>query len=156
MSIEVNNESSMEVDELALQRLSMYALDQLHVHPDAELGIVLVDETAMEQLHVQWMNEPGPTDVLSFPMDELRPGTDDMITPAGLLGDIVLCPQVAKSQAKAAGHSLLDELLLLTCHGLLHLLGFDHADAAEEKEMFGIQRDILVGFAVTERKRRRP
>ena len=134
----------------------MCALERLHVHQDAERGIVLGDEAAMEQLHVQWMNEPGPTDVLSFPMDELRPGTDDMITPAGLLGDIVLCPQVAKSQAKAAGHSLPDELLLLTCHGLLHLLGFDHADAAEEKEMFGIQRDILVGFAVTERKRRRP
>lgn len=155
MSIEVNNESAIEVDEVALQRLSMYALDQLHVHPDAELGIVLVDEAAMEQLHVQWMDEPGPTDVLSFPMDELRPGTDEFVTPAGLLGDIVLCPQVAKAQAAAAGHGLLDELLLLTCHGLLHLLGFDHAEPAEEKEMFGIQRDILVGFALTERKRRK-
>lgn len=156
MSIEVNNESSIVVDELALQRLSMFALDQLHVHPDAELGIVLVDEAAMEQLHVQWMNEPGPTDVLSFPMDELRPGTDDAMTPAGLLGDIVLCPQVATSQAAAAGHGLIDELLLLTCHGLLHLLGFDHADPVEEKEMFGIQRDILMGFALKERKRRKP
>jgi probable rRNA maturation factor len=155
VSIEVNNESSITVDELALQRLSMYALDQLHVHPDAELGIVLVDEAAMEQLHVQWMNEPGPTDVLSFPMDELRPGTDDFMTPAGLLGDIVLCPQVAMSQASAAGHGLIDELLLLTCHGLLHLLGFDHAEPEEEKEMFGIQRDILMGFALAERKRRK-
>ncbi len=106
MSIEVNNESSVTVDEVALQRLAIYALDQLHVHPDAELGIVLVDEAAMEQLHVQWMDEPGPTDVLSFPMDELRPGTDEVMTPAGLLGDIVLCPQVAAAQASAAGHSL--------------------------------------------------
>ncbi|MEO7348513.1 MAG: rRNA maturation RNase YbeY [Terrimesophilobacter sp.] len=154
MSIEVNNESAFEVDEVALQRLSMYALAQLHVHPDAELGIVLVDVAAMEQLHVQWMDEPGPTDVLSFPMDELRPGTDDIMTPPGLLGDIVLCPQVAASQAETAGHALMDELLLLTCHGLLHLLGFDHAEPEEEKEMFGLQRDILVGFALTERKRR--
>ncbi len=154
MSIEVNNESAIEVDEVVLQRLSMYALDQLHVHPDAELGIVLVDEAAMEQLHVQWMDEPGPTDVLSFPMDELRPGTDDIMSPAGLLGDIVLCPQVAIGQAETAGHELLDELLLLTCHGLLHLLGFDHAVPEEEKEMFGIQRDILIGFALAERKRR--
>ena len=154
MSIEVNNESAIEVDEVTLQRLCMYALDQLHVHQDAELGIVLVDEAAMEQLHVQWMDEPGPTDVLSFPMDELRPGTDDVITPAGLLGDIVLCPQVAVGQASAAGHTLMDELLLLTCHGLLHLLGFDHAVPEEEKEMFGLQRDILVGFSLTERKRR--
>jgi probable rRNA maturation factor len=153
VSIEVNNESEVEVDETALQRLIMYALDQLHVHPDAELGIVLVDEAAMEQLHVQWMDEPGPTDVLSFPMDELRPGTDDLVTPPGLLGDIVLCPQVATSQAEAAGHSLIDELLLLTCHGLLHLLGFDHAEPEDEREMFGIQRELLAGFAQTERRR---
>lgn len=155
MSIEVNNESAIEVDEVALQRLAMFALDQLHVHPDADLGIVLVDVAAMEQLHVQWMDEPGPTDVLSFPMDELRPGTDDIMTPPGLLGDIVLCPQVATSQAQDAGHGLMDELLLLTCHGLLHLLGFDHAVPEEEKEMFGLQRDILIGFALTERKRRK-
>ena len=151
MSIEVNNESAIEVDEAALQRLAIYALDQLHVHPDAELAIVCVDEAAMEQLHVQWMDEPGPTDVLSFPMDELRPGTEDQITPAGLLGDIVLCPQVAIGQAETAGHSTLDELLLLTTHGLLHLLGFDHAEPEEEKEMFGVQRDILLGFALADR-----
>lgn len=153
MSIEINNESAITVDESALLRLVSYTLDQLYVHQDAELGIVLVDEAAMEQLHVQWMDEPGPTDVLSFPMDELRPGSEDAVTPAGLLGDIVLCPQVATVQARAAGHPLLDELAMLTCHGLLHLLGFDHADAKEEREMFGIQRDILNGFAQTERKR---
>ncbi len=153
MSIELNNESGVPVEEAALQRLVTHVLDQLHVHPDAELAILLVDESAMEQLHVQWMDEPGPTDVLSFPMDELRPGTEDSPTPAGLLGDIVLCPQVASAQAKTAGHSLLEELLLLTTHGLLHLLGFDHAEPEDEKEMFGLQRDLLIGFALTERKR---
>ena len=154
MTIEINNESAIEVDETAILRLATYALDQLHVHPDAELAIVLVDEAAMEQLHVQWMDEPGPTDVLSFPMDELRPGTEDAPTPPGLLGDIVLCPQVAEVQAVSAGHSTLDELQLLTAHGVLHLLGFDHAEPDEEKEMFGLQRDILTGFAATERRRR--
>ncbi len=153
MSIEINNESGIEVDESALLRLAAYELDFLRVHPDAELAILLVDEAAMEQLHVQWMDEPGPTDVLSFPMDELRPGSDDEITPAGLLGDIVLCPQVAVAQAEEAGHSVLDELLLLTAHGMLHLLGFDHAEPDDEKEMFGIQRDILVGFTLAERRR---
>jgi len=153
VSIEINNESGIEVDESALLRLAEYELDFLRVHPDAELAILLVDEAAMEQLHVQWMDEPGPTDVLSFPMDELRPGSDDEITPAGLLGDIVLCPQVAVAQAEEAGHSVLDELLLLTAHGMLHLLGFDHAEPDDEKEMFGIQRDILVGFTLAERKR---
>jgi probable rRNA maturation factor len=153
VSIEVNNESAIPVDEAALQRLCVYALEAMHVHPDAELAIVLVDEAAMEQPHVQWMDEPGPTDVLSFPMDELRPGTEDQPTPAGLLGDIVLCPQVAQAQAETAGHSMMEELLLLTTHGMLHLLGFDHAEPEEEKEMFGIQRDILVGFSMHERRR---
>jgi probable rRNA maturation factor len=153
MSIEINNESGIDVDESVIQRLVTYDLDQLHVHPDAELAILLVDESAIEQLHVQWMDEPGPTDVLSFPMDELRPGTEDQPTPAGLLGDIVLCPQVAIVQAEAAGHSLMDELQLLITHGLLHLLGFDHAEPEDEKEMFGLQRDLLIGFTVVERRR---
>jgi len=155
LSIEINNESTIPVDEAAILRLAAYALDSMHVHSDAELAIVLVDEGAMEQLHVQWMDEPGPTDVLSFPMDELRPGTEDAETPPGLLGDIVLCPQVAQGQAETAGHSALEELLLLTTHGVLHLLGFDHVEPAEEKEMFGIQRDILIGFALQERLRDR-
>ena len=152
MSIEINNESAIPVDESAILRLADYALGAMHVSSEADLNIVLVDEAAMEQLHGQWMDEPGPTDVLSFPMDELRPGTEDAPTPAGLLGDIVLCPQVAEGQAETAGHSTLQELLLLTTHGILHLLGFDHAEPDEEREMFGIQRDILLGFSVEERR----
>jgi probable rRNA maturation factor len=97
-------------------------------------------------LHIQWMDEPGPTDVLSFPMDELRPGKDDEEPEPGLLGDVVLCPQVAKQQARAAGHSFEEELLLLTTHGILHLLGFDHAEPEEEKEMFALQRKLLLTF----------
>ncbi|RWZ61260.1 rRNA maturation RNase YbeY [Labedella populi] len=152
MSIEINNESGVDVDESRILRIADFALGVMHVSEEAELNIVLVDEAAMEQLHVQWMDEPGPTDVLSFPMDELRPGTEDDPTPPGLLGDIVLCPQVAESQAETAGHATIDELLLLTTHGVLHLLGFDHAEPDEEKEMFGIQRDILLGFAMRERR----
>jgi probable rRNA maturation factor len=109
----------------------------------------------MEALHVQWMDEPGPTDVLSFPMDELRPGTEDMPAPAGLLGDIVLCPQVAETQAVAAKHSTMDELVMLTTHGLLHLLGFDHAEPEEEREMFGLQRELITAFQAVERRRNR-
>lgn len=153
MSIEINNESGLVVDEQAIQRLSVFALDRMHVHPDAELAIVFVDEAAIEQLHVQWMDEPGPTDVLSFPMDELRPGSEDALTPPGLLGDIVVCPQVAIAQAETAGHSAIEEMLLLTTHGILHLLGFDHAEPDEEKEMFGLQREILVEFALAEQRK---
>ena len=86
-------------------------------------------------------------------MDELTPGHEGEDPEEGILGDIVLCPSVAQKQAIEAGHALEEELLLLTTHGILHLLGFDHAEPEEEKEMFGIQRDILVGFALAERRR---
>ncbi|MDR6690964.1 putative rRNA maturation factor [Microbacterium sp. 1154] len=154
MTIEINNESDHEIDEQVLLRLMEYNLAELHVSADADVAIVLVDEGAMESLHVQWMDEPGPTDVLSFPMDELRPGSEDAPTPAGLLGDIVLCPAVAETQAVAAKHSTQDELILLTTHGLLHLLGFDHAEPDEEREMFGLQRELIAGFQAVERQRR--
>ena len=154
MTIEITNESGVDVDETVLLRLTEHNVAELHVSPDADIAILLVDEGAMEALHVQWMDEPGPTDVLSFPMDELRPGTQEEPTPAGLLGDIVLCPQVAETQALAAKHSTLDELILLTTHGTLHLLGFDHAEPAEEREMFGLQRELIASFQATERRRR--
>lgn len=154
MTIEITNESGVDIDETVLLRLTANNLAELNVSPDADLAILLVDEGAMEALHVQWMDEPGPTDVLSFPMDELRPGTEESPTPAGLLGDIVLCPQVAETQAQGAGHPIMEELILLTTHGLLHLLGFDHAEVEEEKEMFRLQRELIVAFHTIERRRR--
>lgn len=144
--IEVNNETETVIDEVEFAELARYVLAELHVADGAELAILFVDEPTMEQLHIQWMDEPGPTDVLSFPMDELRPGTVDSPTPPGLLGDIVVCPTVAARQAAAAGHSADEEMLLLTTHGLLHLLGYDHAEPDEEKEMFALQRRLLLTF----------
>jgi probable rRNA maturation factor len=146
VSIEVNNESGYAVDEAEFAALARYVLDAMHVHPQTELSIMLVGTDAMSELHVQWMDEPGPTDVLSFPMDELRPGRPGEVTPAGLLGDVVLCPEVAARQARDAGHSTTEELLLLTTHGILHLLGYDHAEPDEEKEMFALQRHLLLTF----------
>ena len=153
MSIEVNNETGVAVDDTEIVGLARHVLAQMRVHPQAELSVILVDEPAMEQLHVQWMDEPGPTDVLSFPMDELRPGTDEEESPAGLLGDVVLCPQVAAKQAVTAGHTTQEELLLLTTHGILHLLGYDHAEPDEEKEMFALQRRLLLTFLATRGKK---
>lgn len=146
MAVELTNESGVALEESELHDVTLFALQHLRVHPDAELAVVLVDEAAMEQLHVQWMGEPGPTDVLSFPMDELRPGRDGELSPEGILGDIVLCPSVAADQAVAAGHSTMAELQMLSVHGLLHLLGYDHAEPEEEKEMFGLQAEILQAF----------
>ena len=75
MSIEINNESGLNLDEVRIVQLASFALAKMHVHPDAELSIVCSDEETMAKLHEEFMDEPGPTDVLSFPMDELRPGT---------------------------------------------------------------------------------
>jgi len=146
MSVEVANESGTAVDEEALSQLARFVLARIGIHPQAELSLLLVDEPAMTELHVKWMDEPGPTDVLSFPMDELRPPKDDEAPEPGLLGDVVLCPMVAQRQAAAAGHSTLDELFLLTTHGILHLLGYDHAEPAEEREMFSLQDEIVAAW----------
>lgn len=149
MSIEVLNESGLRADERELIACARYVMDEMKVHPRAELCLKLVDEDAMEVLHVQWMDLEGPTDVMSFPMDELRPGRDGQEPTEGVLGDIVLCPSVAERQALEAGHTTAEELLLLTTHGILHLLGFDHAEPDEEKEMFDLQRTLLLTFLAT-------
>ncbi|HEY2833268.1 MAG TPA: rRNA maturation RNase YbeY [Sporichthyaceae bacterium] len=152
MNVDICNESGYDLDPTALLDLVRHVLDEMRIHPQAELSVLLVDAAAMERLHVQWMDEPGPTDVLAFPMDELRPGRrDDPAEDPGLLGDVVLCPEVAAAQATAAGHSTEEELHLLCTHGLLHLLGYDHADPEGEAEMFAEQRRLLVGWRGTRR-----
>jgi probable rRNA maturation factor len=153
VSVEINNESGMAADEDALRELAQYVIGQMETHPLADLSMLLVDEAHMTNLHEKWMEEPGPTDVLSFPMDELRPhsmagpnrsrGRDADEPEPVLLGDVVLCPQVAAVQAKQHGQSTQAELELLTVHGVLHLLGYDHADPEEEAEMFGLQNELL-------------
>lgn len=148
VSIEIANESGVAVDEPSIVSAARFALDRMGVSPLAELSVLLVELDVMADLHERWMDLPGPTDVMAFPMDELdsarRPDAAGL-GPA-LLGDIVLCPAFAKDQAKKAGHGLLDELHLLTVHGVLHLLGYDHAEPAEEREMFTLQNRILADF----------
>lgn len=143
MSIEVLNESGTEVDAHELSRLSRFVMDRMRVHPLAELCIKIVDEATIAQLNEQWMDKEGPTDVLAFPMDELRPGLVTEEPEEGVLGDLVLCPAVAERQAKEAGHPTKDEVELLTVHGILHLLGYDHAEPEEHREMFGLQDRLL-------------
>ncbi|HEX3813363.1 MAG TPA: rRNA maturation RNase YbeY [Mycobacteriales bacterium] len=150
MSIEIANESGADVDEAALAELAGFVLAEMGVSPLAELSVLLVDERYMTTLHERWMGEPGPTDVLAFPMDELETsrGKDDEDEPtAGLLGDVVLCPSVAARQAVTAGHSAEAELHLLATHGVLHLLGYDHGEPEDEREMFGLQGQLLQSWA---------
>jgi probable rRNA maturation factor len=143
VSIEVLNESGDDVDITELSRLSRFVMDRMRVHPLAELCIKVVDEPTIAELNEQWMDKAGPTDVLAFPMDELRPGLVNEEPEEGVLGDLVLCPTVAERQAKDAGHSTQDEVDLLTVHGILHLLGYDHAEPEEHKEMFDLQATLL-------------
>ena len=143
MSIEVLNESGLELDVRRLSRLARFVMDQMRVHPQAELCIKAVDEDTIAALNAQWMEKEGPTDVLAFPMDELRPGLVNEELEEGMLGDLVLCPEVAERQAVTAGHSTEAEIELLTVHGILHLLGYDHAEPEEHAEMFGLQDRLL-------------
>ena len=147
MTIEINNESDIEVESERLLEMLRHHFSHLKISNRVDLSVLFINEQPMEDLHLKWMDEPGPTDVLSFPMDELRPGNNEA---EGLLGDIVICPQVARLQADAAGHSETDEILLLATHGLLHLLGFDHAEPEEEAEMFGLQRELLDSYQAEE------
>lgn len=145
MAIEVLNETSYDLDIQRVVQLGKHLYTNLHIHPETELAIVFVDNDAMSQLHQEWMGLDGPTDVMSFPMDELRAGTHQ--EPArGLLGDIVISPQVASEHAQQGGHSVADEIALLVTHGLLHLLGHDHHDDDEKSTMFGLQDELLEAF----------
>ena len=146
MSIELANESGVEIDESALVDLAEHVLHRMGINPLAELSILVVDEAAMAELHERWMGEPGPTDVLAFPMDELRPGLVNEEPEEGVLGDLVLCPAVAERQGKTAGHGTEAEIELLTVHGILHLLGYDHAEPEEHAEMFGLQGELLAAW----------
>lgn len=143
MTVEIENESGVDAPLAEILALADFALAKMHIDPRADLEILLVNELVMEQYHLDWLQESGPTDVLSQPIDGLRPGKPNAVTPAGHLGLIVLCPQVAAKQAKERGHSELREILILISHSILHLLGFDHAEKQEEIEMFALQEEIV-------------
>lgn len=150
MSVEVLNESGeADVNEEMLIDVCSYALTAMDVHPDAEATITLVDEPTMADLHVRWMDLDGPTDVMSFPMDELTPGSgrpDAQPFGPAMLGDIILCPTYARKQADMAEHDVAHELALLIVHGVLHLLGYDHVAPDDEREMYALQNELLADW----------
>ncbi|HEY5845205.1 MAG TPA: rRNA maturation RNase YbeY [Microlunatus sp.] len=146
MAVDIANESGQDADSAGLVRLASFALEQLRIHPQAELSILLVDEETMSSYHEKYLGELGPTDVLSFPMDELRPPADSDEPPEGLLGDVVLCPAVTSRQAAEHGRTATAEAEYLLVHGLLHLLGFDHDGPEQQAEMFGLKDKILAGW----------
>lgn len=138
MTIEITNKSGELVPTEKVRALLEHSLVQLKLNPECEVNLVFVDEQEMSELHIKWMDEPGPTDVLSFPMD-LPENSEDAVT----LGDIVIAPTVAATQAATAGHSADHEIFILAAHGLLHILGYDHANKEDEKVMFALQEDLV-------------
>ena len=138
MTIEITNKSGELVPTESVRDLLQNALIELKLNPDCELNLVFVDIEEMTELHIKWMDEGGPTDVLSFPMDLPEPGNE-----AVTLGDIVIAPVVAAEQAAIASHSIDHEIFILAAHGLLHILGYDHATPAEEKAMFTLQENLV-------------
>ena len=141
MTIEITNKSGELVPTESVRDLLQNALVELELNPDCELNLVFVDIEEMTELHIKWMDESGPTDVLSFPMDMPEPGNE-----AVTLGDIVIAPVVAAQQAATAGHSIDHEIFILAAHGLLHILGYDHATPDEEKAMFSLQESLVKKF----------
>ena len=150
MSVEVANETIWDIDAKAFSDLGLWVMDQMRVSTQSDLTILFVDPDPIAELHERWMSLEGPTAVMSFPMDELRPG-DGKTTMEGVLGDLVICPWVAAQQAAAAGHSTMQEMMLLTIHGILHLLGYDHVTPEQERQMFGLQRQLLLTFLAVRR-----
>ncbi|MEN9411956.1 MAG: hypothetical protein RIQ92_393 [Actinomycetota bacterium] len=138
MTIEVTNRSGVAAPEREIESLLTFGISYMDLHPECELSVTFVDDKEMEELHIKWMDEPGTTDVLSFPMD-MPEGKNDPV----MLGDIVIDPIVAQNQAATAGHSTEHEIYILAAHGLLHILGYDHADKDEEKVMFNLQETIV-------------
>ncbi|MBV7363908.1 rRNA maturation RNase YbeY [Actinomycetaceae bacterium TAE3-ERU4] len=149
MSIEVSNETDESVEIGEFVDCAKFVFGKMHVSQAVDMSVLFIDPEPMEQLHIQWLDLPGPTDVMSFPMDELRPGTQMAPVAEGTLGDIVICPQVARAQALEAGHAAIEEMLLLLVHGILHLLGYDHAEPEDEAVMFPLQRRLLLEFLAT-------
>jgi len=138
MTIEITNKSGELVPTENVRTLLQNSLVELKLNPECEVNLVFVDVAEMTELHIKWMDEGGPTDVLSFPMD-IPVDSNEAVT----LGDIVISPVVAAEQAAAARHSTEHEIFILAAHGLLHILGYDHAESADEKIMFALQEDLV-------------
>jgi len=137
MTIEISNRSGQLVPSDKCLSLLTFAYGKLELHPECDLNLTFIDDKEMEALHIKWMELPGSTDVLSFPMD--MPEDGEAVT----LGDIVISPRFAEDQAVKAGHSTNHEIFILATHGLLHILGYDHEDVDDEKVMFALQEAIV-------------
>jgi probable rRNA maturation factor len=126
-----------------LEQAARAALAHQSAPPDADLTLVLADDAQLHALNREYLGVDAPTDVLSFPADETDPDTG-----AHYLGDILIAVPYAARQAGQVGNPLEAELQLLTVHGVLHLLGHDHAQPDEKARMWQAQSEILAGLGL--------
>jgi probable rRNA maturation factor len=146
MQVEVRDEQDDPLEPEPLQALAATVMQAEGLPATAEVSLTLVGTAKMARLNEQHMGRPGPTDVLSFPIEALTPGevpAQPDGAPPLLLGDILVCPAVVRDQAGAAGVAFDDEMALMVVHGLLHLLGYDHEVDAEAERMEARERDLL-------------
>lgn len=145
VAVQVDDAYRDEVDPRDLVRTVSAAL-QAEGRPAAEVTLVVTGDEAVADLNRRYRGIDGPTDVLSFAAQEATPGFVSAPEMARYLGDIVIALPFVKRQAAELGRSLADELRLLSVHGVLHLLGYDHAEPGEEKAMWARQDAILAGL----------
>ena len=160
-----DEQSEVMVDVLRWVRLARMVLDEGRVPEEAEMSVIFVDEQAMSDLNERFLGGSGATDVLAFPMDDdVTPGgrqpdqggrgpgsPAEAIDPPTVIGDVVVCPQVALRQIGDM-RSIDDEVALLVVHGVLHLLNYDHAEDHESEAMRKRERELLARFRQLERE----
>ena len=150
MNLLIANNTSEELDlDLISERAEKTIEEVLRVEKieeNVEVSLSIVDKDEIHILNRDYRDVDRPTDVLSFPMDE--EGFDNEGNPILLLGDIVICLDVAKDQAADFGHSLEREIMYLICHSTLHLLGYDHIEEADKKEMRAKEKEIMKNLGV--------
>lgn len=132
------SEANLDIDETVLEQSVFAALQYVGVQADADLSVIISDDTYLHELNIKFREVDSPTDVLAFPSGEI-----DIDTGRKYLGDVILSCTRAQAQAQAAGHALESELQLLVVHGVLHLLGYDHTDEESKDRMWTAQREIL-------------
>ena len=141
--IEIDNETDSVIDLTAIADLAAHHLDSLRIHEQASMSITFIDTERMTTLHEDWMQEPGATDVLSFPIDEITLPAEGEISESGFLGDIVICPAFLPPQLVESCRTLQHECEYLVTHGILHLLGLDHQEEEEHLVMFTLSDELL-------------
>jgi len=150
--IDVDNSSNFSIDEVSVKNYTKQMLQILKVNTKSDVSILFVNEDEMTKQHVRWMNESGPTDVMSFPMDDIVLQDSKLRKKQAILGDIIICPAVALKDAREQGINPAYHLVFLLTHGVLHLLGQDHQEASQRVVMQKREQGIMNSLRITKRR----